>query len=179
MHDSFPHKVCFFISSPPIAIMIACYEKWQLAKSNNNFKLNLFTDYSTFEKTTNPILAEKMLERSRDYIKARRVAKEFEAIIRGINKTAPCVPPTGQYLCNIAFFLTIPHPQSADKNNTTGQLETLACSELIYQFFAVQLYNARFSNKNLLYGGSLIKGVCIESSSHFCDRSFWLAFACR
>ena len=171
MHDSFSHKsMGFFISPPPTAIMIACYEKWQLAKSNNNY---LFTDYSTFEKTTNPILAEKMLERSRDYLKARRVAKEFEAIIRGINKTAPCVPPTGQYLCNIAFFLTIPHPQSAD--NTTGQLETLACSELICQFFAVQLYNARFSNKNLLYGGSLIKGVCIESSSHFCDRSFWLA----
>ena len=177
MHDSFSHKsMGFFISPPPTAIRIACYEKWQLAKSNNNY---LFTDYSTFEKTTNPILAEKMLERSRDYIKARRVAKEFEAIIRGINKTAPCVPPTGQYLCNIAFFLTIPHPQSADKNNTTGQLETLACSELICQFFAVQLYNARFSNKNLLYGGSQIKGVCIESSSHFCDRSFWLAFACR
>ena len=54
-------------------------------------------DYSNFEKSTNPILAEKMMERSREYMKARRVAKEYEAVIRGLNKTAPCVPPTGQY----------------------------------------------------------------------------------
>ena len=37
------------------------------------------------------------MERSREYMKARRVAKEYEAVIRGLNKTAPCVPPTGQY----------------------------------------------------------------------------------
>jgi len=54
----------------------------------------LWNDYSNFEKGINPILAEKMMERSRDYMRARRVAKEYEAIVRGLNKTAPCVPPT-------------------------------------------------------------------------------------
>lgn len=50
----------------------------------------------TFEQGVNPIIAEKMTsERSRDYMNARRVAKEYEACTRGLNKAAPCVPPTG------------------------------------------------------------------------------------
>ncbi len=49
-----------------------------------------------FEQGINPIIAEKMTaERSRDYMNARRVAKEYEAVTRGLNKSAPCVPPTG------------------------------------------------------------------------------------
>ena len=49
-----------------------------------------------FEQGINPIIAEKMTsERSRDYMNARRVAKEYEASTRGLNKFAPCVPPTG------------------------------------------------------------------------------------
>lgn len=49
-----------------------------------------------FEQGINPILAEKMTnERSRDYMNARRVAKEYEACTRGLNKSTPCVPPTG------------------------------------------------------------------------------------
>jgi cleavage stimulation factor subunit 3 len=44
----------------------------------------------------NPIIAEKMsIERSRDYMNARRVAKELEVQIRGINRNAPSVPPNG------------------------------------------------------------------------------------
>ena len=49
-----------------------------------------------FEQGINPIIAEKMTsERSRDYMTARRVAKEYEANTRGLNKAQPCVPPTG------------------------------------------------------------------------------------
>lgn len=32
-------------------------------------------------------------ERSRDYMNSRRVAKEYEAITKGLNKNAPSVPP--------------------------------------------------------------------------------------
>ena len=53
-------------------------------------------DYVAFEQGINPIIAEKMTsERSRDYMNARRVAKEYEASTRGLNKSAPCIPPTG------------------------------------------------------------------------------------
>uniref|UniRef100_A0A1B6J9Z5 Suppressor of forked domain-containing protein n=1 Tax=Homalodisca liturata TaxID=320908 RepID=A0A1B6J9Z5_9HEMI len=53
-------------------------------------------DYMAFEQGINPIIAEKMgIERSRDYMNARRVAKEFETITRGLNKNIPSTPPTG------------------------------------------------------------------------------------
>ncbi|XP_054289118.1 protein suppressor of forked isoform X2 [Macrosteles quadrilineatus] len=53
-------------------------------------------DYMAFEQSINPIIAEKMgIERSRDYMNARRVAKEFETITRGLNKNIPSTPPTG------------------------------------------------------------------------------------
>lgn len=56
----------------------------------------LWKDYMTFEQNINPIIAEKMaIERSRDYMNARRVAKELEAVTRGLNRNAPSVPPTG------------------------------------------------------------------------------------
>ncbi|XP_019874344.1 protein suppressor of forked [Aethina tumida] len=53
-------------------------------------------EYIAFETAINPIIAEKMsIERSRDYMNARRVAKELEVQIRGINRNAPSVPPNG------------------------------------------------------------------------------------
>lgn len=56
----------------------------------------LWKDYITFEQGINPIIAEKMsMERSRDYMNARRVAKENEAITRGLNRNYPSIPPTG------------------------------------------------------------------------------------
>ena len=56
----------------------------------------LWKDYMAFEQNINPIIAEKMaIERSRDYMNARRVAKELEAITRGLNRNAISVPPTG------------------------------------------------------------------------------------
>jgi cleavage stimulation factor subunit 3 len=56
----------------------------------------LWKDYMSFEQNINPIIAEKMaMERSRDYMSARRVAKEFEAVTRGLNRNSPSIPPTG------------------------------------------------------------------------------------
>ena len=56
----------------------------------------LWKDYVAFEQSINPIIAEKMTsEKSRDYMNARRVTKEYEACTRGLNKGAACVPPTG------------------------------------------------------------------------------------
>ncbi|XP_026682630.1 protein suppressor of forked [Diaphorina citri] len=56
----------------------------------------LWKDYIAYEQSINPIIAEKIiLERSREYMNARRVAKEFEVNTRGLNKNLPCIPPTG------------------------------------------------------------------------------------
>lgn len=32
-------------------------------------------------------------DRSRDYMNSRRVAKEYEAVTRGLNRNAPSIPP--------------------------------------------------------------------------------------
>jgi cleavage stimulation factor subunit 3 len=55
----------------------------------------LWKDYIAFEQSINPIIAEKMVQdRSRDHMNARRVAKEWEVVIRGLNRSWPAVPPT-------------------------------------------------------------------------------------
>lgn len=55
----------------------------------------LWKDYISFEQSINPIIAEKMVQdRSRDHMTARRVAKEWEVIIRGLNRSWPAAPPT-------------------------------------------------------------------------------------
>jgi len=42
----------------------------------------------------NPIIAKKMQEdRGRDYMNARRVAKEYEVVTKGLNKNTPSAPP--------------------------------------------------------------------------------------
>lgn len=56
---------------------------------------HLWKEYINFESSINPIISEKMsLERSRDYMNARRVAKELEIITKGLNRNLPAVPPT-------------------------------------------------------------------------------------
>lgn len=51
------------------------------------------------------------IERSRDYMNARRVAKELETITRGLNKNIPSTPPTGTLeelkQVNMLYLLTI------------------------------------------------------------------------
>ncbi|CAD5125908.1 DgyrCDS14090 [Dimorphilus gyrociliatus] len=54
----------------------------------------LWKEYCIWEQALNPILAKKMQEeRGRDYMNAKRVSKELEAITKGINRNAPSVPP--------------------------------------------------------------------------------------
>ncbi|XP_067120911.1 cleavage stimulation factor subunit 3 isoform X1 [Centruroides vittatus] len=56
----------------------------------------LWKDYVSYEQGINSIIADKMVaDRSRDYMNARRVAKEYEAVTRGLNRNAPSVPPQG------------------------------------------------------------------------------------
>ncbi|XP_071941961.1 cleavage stimulation factor subunit 3-like isoform X2 [Antedon mediterranea] len=56
----------------------------------------LWKDYVQYENSINPIIAKKLLEdRNRDYQNARRVAKEFEANTKGLNRNNPSVPPMG------------------------------------------------------------------------------------
>ena len=53
-------------------------------------------DYIAFERSINLNIAEKFSnERAKEYMNARRVAKEYEVITRGLNRNAPSVPPTG------------------------------------------------------------------------------------
>ncbi|XP_077999834.1 cleavage stimulation factor subunit 3-like [Glandiceps talaboti] len=56
----------------------------------------LWREYNNYENGINPLIAKKMIDdRSRDYMNARRVAKEYEAVTRGLNRNMPSVPPTG------------------------------------------------------------------------------------
>lgn len=56
----------------------------------------LWKDYIAYEHGINVVIAEKMMmERSKEYMNARRVAKELEIIIRGLSKNYPSIPPTG------------------------------------------------------------------------------------
>ena len=42
----------------------------------------------------NPLIAKKMQEdRGRDYTNAKRVAKEYEVVTKGLNRSAPSIPP--------------------------------------------------------------------------------------
>ncbi|XP_054160446.1 cleavage stimulation factor subunit 3-like [Oppia nitens] len=55
---------------------------------------SFWKDYITYEQNINQMIAEKMIaDRSKDYMNARRVAKEFEAVTRGLNRNAPAIPP--------------------------------------------------------------------------------------
>lgn len=55
----------------------------------------MWKDYIAFEQSINTIIAERMaMERSREYMNARRVAKELETVTRGLNRNMPATPPT-------------------------------------------------------------------------------------
>ncbi|CAF1144036.1 unnamed protein product [Adineta ricciae] len=55
----------------------------------------LWKDYCAYEMSVNPTLAKKIIdERSRDYTNAKRVSKDFETLVRTIDRNVPCVPPS-------------------------------------------------------------------------------------
>ncbi|KAI3377834.1 hypothetical protein L3Q82_008973 [Scortum barcoo] len=62
-----------------------------------NQRITALLKDSTFlyhEQGINVHLAKKMIEdRSRDYMNARRVAKEYETVMKGLDRNAPSVPP--------------------------------------------------------------------------------------
>lgn len=49
------------------------------------------------------------MERSRDYMNARRVAKELEFVTKGLNRNLPAIPPTltKEELKQVNFSLNI------------------------------------------------------------------------
>uniref|UniRef100_A0A4X2LHM5 Suppressor of forked domain-containing protein n=1 Tax=Vombatus ursinus TaxID=29139 RepID=A0A4X2LHM5_VOMUR len=54
----------------------------------------LWSDYNRYEESISIYLSKKMIEdRSRDYKNARRVAKEYEIIMKGLDRNAPSVDP--------------------------------------------------------------------------------------
>jgi cleavage stimulation factor subunit 3 len=56
----------------------------------------LWKDYVLYEQSINPIIADKMTsDRAKEYMKARQVSNEYQAVTRGLNRNAPAVPPTG------------------------------------------------------------------------------------
>ncbi|KAL8606799.1 hypothetical protein ACOMHN_049628 [Nucella lapillus] len=58
----------------------------------------LWKDYFAYENSINALIAKKMTEdRGRDYMSARRVAKEYEAVTRGLDKNSPSVPPQNTF----------------------------------------------------------------------------------
>lgn len=55
----------------------------------------LWTQYIAFERDNHRNIADSMVQNhSPDHMNARRVAKEWEVIIRGLNRSWPAVPPT-------------------------------------------------------------------------------------
>ncbi|KAL1245264.1 Cleavage stimulation factor subunit [Trichinella spiralis] len=54
----------------------------------------LWSEYCAWEKSVNPVLAEKLIaDKHRDYQSARRVMKEMETVMRGLNRNKVSVPP--------------------------------------------------------------------------------------
>ena len=88
---------------------------------------SLWKEYVSFEQSINPMIAEKLTqERSRDYMNARRVAKEYEAVTRGLNKTHPSVPPTGKIHCTeLDLNGCLRHTGRAQTSRTVAQLHQL------------------------------------------------------
>lgn len=74
----------------------AVRKAYQEGVVNPMFQIDaLWKEYISYEQSINPIIAEKMVQdRSRDHMNARRVAKEWEVNIRGLNRAWPAIPPT-------------------------------------------------------------------------------------
>ncbi|VDM52621.1 unnamed protein product [Angiostrongylus costaricensis] len=57
---------------------------------------SLWSDYCNYEKSINPTLAEKLIsERNKEYQVSKKIAKQLEAVTRGVNRQAVSVPPRG------------------------------------------------------------------------------------
>ncbi|KAJ1347103.1 hypothetical protein KIN20_002069 [Parelaphostrongylus tenuis] len=57
---------------------------------------SLWSDYCNYEKSVNPTLAKKLIsERNKEYQFPKKIAKQLEAVTRGVNRQAVSVPPRG------------------------------------------------------------------------------------
>ena len=94
---------------------------------SRNFFLNFSfrKDYIAFEQGINPMIAEKMTgDKSRDYMNARRVSKEYEAITRGLDRSFLSLPPCGSIdeIKQVWFFIS--HKNNCIKVNPNSKIHT-------------------------------------------------------
>ncbi|RWS21643.1 cleavage stimulation factor subunit 3-like protein, partial [Leptotrombidium deliense] len=84
-----------FAENQKITAVRRCYQRGVVNPMINIE--NFWKDYISYEQGINQIIAEKMIaDRSRDYMNARRVAKEYEAVTKGLNRNAPSLPPSSR-----------------------------------------------------------------------------------
>lgn len=56
----------------------------------------IWRDYSNWEQSINATIATKMLDtRQKEYLIAKKVARELDQMTRGLNRNAPALPPSG------------------------------------------------------------------------------------
>lgn len=81
-------------SSLVIRRITAVRNAYQGGVMNPMFHIDtLWKDYIAIKQNINPIIAEKMVQdRSRYHMNARRVAKEWEVTVRGLNRFWPATP---------------------------------------------------------------------------------------
>ena len=72
--------------------------------------ISLLLNKYFYLQSINNLIAKKMIDdRSREYMGARRVAKEYEVVTRGLDKNAPSTPPQNSYnelkqVCTLVLF---------------------------------------------------------------------------
>lgn len=136
---------------------------------------HLWKEYIQFEHNINPVISEKMsLERSRDYMNARRVAKELENVTKGLNRNLPAIPPTltkeefkqvsplisyisTQFLiikCPCGFRLNSGVNSSISKNQILSVVKTLGWYHVVLCFQLNSVF--LFSHIIQLYGIKLL-----------------------
>ena len=87
------------------------------------------------------MIAEKFIgEKSRDYMNARRVAKEYEAITRGIDRSFLSLPPCGsiEEIKQVRISLvshTVPNLQFLSKSSNS--VVNVSFDRKIFNFFQI------------------------------------------
>ena len=85
-----------FINTTVLCVSIPIQNRNSCLFVNSIYYWFIRKEYIAFENAINPMIAEKMTgEKSRDYMNARRVAKEYEAITRGLDRAFLSLPPCG------------------------------------------------------------------------------------
>ncbi|CDQ92596.1 unnamed protein product, partial [Oncorhynchus mykiss] len=100
----------------------------------------LWRDYSKYEEGINVHLAKKMIEdRSRDYMNARRVAKEYETVMKGLDRNAPSVPPQNSPQEAVQVEMWKKYIQWEKSNPLRTEDQTLITKRVAFKIFELGL----------------------------------------